>query len=91
PMVVGAKRVSAAHTLLADFDVDVIISDDGLQHYALGRDIEIALVDGERRYGNHCVLPARPLREGVWRFNSVDFVINNGGPAQTGEVLMALE
>ncbi|HBF47041.1 MAG TPA: tetraacyldisaccharide 4'-kinase [Shewanella frigidimarina] len=91
PMVVGAKRVSAAQTLLTDFDVDVIISDDGLQHYALGRDIEIALVDGERRYGNHCLLPAGPLREGLWRLNSVDFVINNGGPAQNGEVLMALE
>ncbi|MBB1439536.1 tetraacyldisaccharide 4'-kinase [Shewanella sp. SG41-4] len=91
PMVVGAKRVSVAQTLLADFDVDVIISDDGLQHYALGRDIEIALVDGERRYGNHCLLPAGPLREGLWRLNSVDFVINNGGPAHNGEVLMTLE
>ncbi|WP_137226834.1 tetraacyldisaccharide 4'-kinase [Shewanella sp. MEBiC00475] len=91
PMVVGSKRIAAAQTLLADFDVDVIISDDGLQHYALGRDIEIALVDGERRYGNHCLLPAGPLREGLWRLNSVDFVINNGGPALNGEVLMTLE
>ena len=91
PMVVGASRVSAAQALLSEFDVDVIISDDGLQHYALGRDIEIALVDGERRYGNHCLLPAGPLREGLWRVNSVDFIINNGGPAYDGEVLMTLE
>jgi tetraacyldisaccharide 4'-kinase len=90
PMVVGANRIAAAQTLLVDFDVDVIISDDGLQHYALGRDIEIALVDGERRYGNHCLLPAGPLREGLGRLSSVDFVINNGGPAQDGEVLMTL-
>jgi len=90
PTVVGANRIAAANKLLADFDVDVIISDDGLQHYALGRDIEIALVDGERRYGNHYLLPAGPLREGLWRLSSVDFVINNGGPVQDDEVLMTL-
>ncbi len=90
PMVVGAKRVDAANFLLANFDVDVIICDDGLQHYALARDIEIALVDGDRRYGNQWLLPAGPLREGLWRLNSVDFVINNGGPVHTNEVLMSL-
>ena len=90
PMVVGAKRVDAANMLLANNDVDVIISDDGLQHYALARDIEIALVDGERRYGNQCLIPAGPLREGLWRLKSVDFIINNGGPAQQNEVLMSL-
>ncbi|WP_445777698.1 tetraacyldisaccharide 4'-kinase [Shewanella sp.] len=90
PMVVGPKRVAAAYKLLAQFDVDVIISDDGLQHYPLARDIEIALVDGERRYGNRCLIPAGPLREGLWRLNSVDFVINNGGPVHHGEVLMSL-
>ena len=70
----------AAKKLLGDFDVDVIICDDGLQHYALGRDIEIALVDGGRRYGNECLLPAGPLREGLWRLNTIDWIINNGGP-----------
>ncbi|UJF20851.1 tetraacyldisaccharide 4'-kinase [Shewanella sp. OMA3-2] len=80
PMVVGSQRVLAAQTLLADFDVDVIICDDGLQHYALGRDIEIALVDGARRYGNQCLLPAGPLREGLWRLANIDWIINNGGP-----------
>ncbi|UCX04613.1 tetraacyldisaccharide 4'-kinase [Shewanella glacialimarina] len=83
PMVVGSQRVLAAQKLLADFDVDVIICDDGLQHYALGRDIEIALVDGARRYGNQCLLPAGPLREGLWRLDNIDWIINNGGPLLT--------
>lgn len=95
PMVVGSKRVLAAQTLLADYDVDIIISDDGLQHYALGRDIEIALVDGARRYGNQCLIPAGPLREGLWRLNNIDWIINNGGPvinnSDSKEQLMLLE
>ncbi|WP_394131074.1 tetraacyldisaccharide 4'-kinase [Shewanella maritima] len=91
PMVVGAKRVDAANRLLSEFDVNVIISDDGLQHYALGRDIEIALVDGERRYGNQCLIPAGPLRESISRLQTIDFVINNGAKAQGDEVPMILE
>ncbi|QBF84387.1 tetraacyldisaccharide 4'-kinase [Shewanella maritima] len=90
PMAVGSKRVQAAKLLLANHDVDVIISDDGMQHYALARDIEIALVDGDRRYGNEWLIPAGPLREGTSRLESVDFIINNGGPAQDGEALMTL-
>ncbi|WP_192022885.1 MULTISPECIES: tetraacyldisaccharide 4'-kinase [Shewanella] len=90
PMVVGAKRIDAAQKLLSDFDVDVIISDDGLQHYALARDIELAIVDGQRRYGNECLIPAGPLREGIWRLNTIDWVINNGGSAQNDEVAMQL-
>ncbi|MCL1068305.1 tetraacyldisaccharide 4'-kinase [Shewanella olleyana] len=91
PMVVGAKRIDAAKSLLSEFDVDVIISDDGLQHYALARDIELAIVDGQRRYGNECLIPAGPLREGLWRLNTIDWVINNGGEAQANEVCMSLE
>ncbi len=91
PMVVGAKRVDAANALLANYDVDVIICDDGLQHYALGRNIEIAIIDGQRRLGNGWLIPAGPLREGPKRLNSVDFVIANGGEAQSGEFAMALE
>ncbi|WP_153914348.1 tetraacyldisaccharide 4'-kinase [Shewanella sp. TC10] len=91
PMVVGAKRIDAAKSLLSEFDVDVIISDDGLQHYALARDIELAIVDGQRRYGNECLIPAGPLREGLWRLNSIDWVINNGGESQANEVSMSLE
>ncbi|WP_299573271.1 tetraacyldisaccharide 4'-kinase [uncultured Shewanella sp.] len=91
PMVVGAKRIDAAKALLAQFDVDVIISDDGLQHYALARDIELAIVDGQRRYGNQCLIPAGPLREGLWRLNTIDWAINNGGSPQANEIAMSLE
>ncbi|MCL1143135.1 tetraacyldisaccharide 4'-kinase [Shewanella gaetbuli] len=94
-MVVGSQRVLAAQKLIDDFNVDVIICDDGLQHYALERDLEIALVDGARRYGNECLIPAGPLREGLWRLNSVDWIINNGGPLvadnNMNEQLMLLE
>jgi tetraacyldisaccharide 4'-kinase len=63
PLVVGRRRVAAGHALLAAYpDVDVIISDDGLQHYALARDIEIVLSDA-RGVGNGWLLPAGPLRE----------------------------
>jgi tetraacyldisaccharide 4'-kinase len=56
-----------------------VISDDGLQHYRLGRDVEMALVDGVRRFGNQRLLPAGPLRESTARLRQVDFVIINGG------------
>jgi tetraacyldisaccharide 4'-kinase len=71
--------------------VDVIITDDGLQHYALNRDIEIVVVDGKRRYGNGFYMPAGPLREGQSRLKNVDFIINNGGPTSANEYLMKLE
>ena len=79
PVVVGPKRVVSANYLLSKFpDCDVIISDDGLQHYALKRDVEIAVIDGMRRFGNSFCLPAGPLREPVDRLKEVDFVICNG-------------
>ncbi|MFP2769290.1 tetraacyldisaccharide 4'-kinase [Oceanisphaera sp. KMM 10153] len=90
PVVVGPKRGEAA-ALLATLGVDVIISDDGLQHYALARDIELVVVDGKRRFGNGHLLPMGPLREGLWRLKRVDAIINNGGPAETGEFLMTLK
>jgi len=79
PVYVGPDRVSAAHALLEANQCNVIVSDDGLQHYALARDIEIAVIDGQRRFGNGWCLPAGPLRERPSRLTSVDFVINNGG------------
>jgi len=79
PVVVDPNRSEAAVHLLSQHHCDVIISDDGLQHYALQRDIEITLVDGSRRFGNKLCLPAGPLREPMSRLNSVDFVIYNGG------------
>lgn len=78
PMVIGSDRVKAAHTLLREGDVDVIISDDGLQHYRLARDIELLILDGERRFGNGLLLPSGPLREGTWRAKHVDFTLVNG-------------
>lgn len=78
PMSVGPDRVAAAKALLEYTDCDIIVSDDGMQHYALGRDIEIAVVDGVRRFGNGHCLPAGPLREPKSRLKSVDMVITNG-------------
>lgn len=82
PMAVGPLRVEAAHALLAHHDCDIILSDDGMQHYALGRDVEIAVVDGVRRFGNGFCLPAGPLREPVSRLASVDMIVTNGLAAQ---------
>src|SRR5262249_46378242 len=69
---------------------DIVICDDGLQHYALARDIEIAVVDGERRFGNGRCLPAGPLREPVARLDEVDFVVANGRASNPNEWTMAI-
>ena len=84
PMAVGPNRVASAKALLKYTDCNVILSDDGLQHYALGRDIEIAVIDGIRRYGNEHCLPAGPLREPIKRIERVNFKITNGiaGPEE---------
>jgi tetraacyldisaccharide 4'-kinase len=79
PVCVAADRAAAARRLLTETDVDVIIADDGLQHYGLARDLEFAIVDGERGLGNRRLLPAGPLREPVGRLSEVDFVLINGG------------
>ena len=79
PVWVGADRVAAAKALLkANPECDIVISDDGLQHYRLGRDIEIAVIDGARGFGNGLMLPAGPLREPRSRLASVDAVVVNG-------------
>ena len=80
PVVVDPDRPRAARKLLATGDVDVVIADDGLQHYALGRDVEIAVVDGSRGLGNGLCLPAGPLREPVSRLGDCDWVVANGEP-----------
>ena len=78
PVYAAVSRVEAAKTLLRNHaDVDVIVSDDGLQHYALRREIEICVVDGERGFGNGGLLPAGPLREPVSRLVSVDAIVVN--------------
>ncbi|MFP6816901.1 MAG: tetraacyldisaccharide 4'-kinase [Pseudomonadales bacterium] len=78
PVVIGHDRVEAAKLLLEIAPVDIIVADDGLQHYALSRDIEIAVVDGHRGVGNGRCMPAGPLREPVTRLDEVDWVIANG-------------
>jgi tetraacyldisaccharide 4'-kinase len=76
PVVVGRDRVAAARTLLARHPgVDVIVSDDGLQHYRLQRDLELAVIDAASGLGNGWLLPAGPLREPASRLRSVDAVI----------------
>ena len=78
PVWVGADRVAVARALrAANKDVDVLILDDGLQHYRMRRDIEIAVLDS-RGTGNGFLLPAGPLREPAWRLKSVDAVVCNG-------------
>jgi tetraacyldisaccharide 4'-kinase len=79
PCVVAPSRAAAAQALLARESVDLLISDDGLQHYALERDMEIALLDNERGTGNGFCLPAGPLREPVKRLQSVDYVLYRNG------------
>jgi tetraacyldisaccharide 4'-kinase len=86
PVAVSRDRVAAGELLLSQHDVDVIVADDGLQHYRLGRDVEIVVVDGRRRFGNSRLLPAGPLREPVSRLRGVDAVVVNGprGPDEPG-------
>ena len=79
PVIIGSDRVAAAKKLLAENDCDVILSDDGMQHYRLKRDIEIAVVDTLRKFGNGFCLPAGPLREPVSRLGKVDMLVYHGG------------
>ena len=79
PLVVDPNRARAVEKLVKSCSCDLILSDDGLQHYRLHRDVEIAVVDGRRRFGNGYTLPAGPLRESPRRLKEVDFIIQNGG------------
>ncbi len=90
PFYIDKNRSRAAKKLQEKHDVDVIISDDGLQHYAMGRDVEIAVIDGARRLGNGLAFPAGPLREPKSRLKEVDYIVNNGGPTEGDEILMSL-
>jgi len=77
PVVIGANRCAAAEILINQ-GVSLILSDDGLQHYDLPREFEIAVIDGARGLGNGHLLPAGPLREPAERLDSVDIVLSNG-------------
>ena len=88
PFYIDKNRVRAVKKIVNDHDCDVIISDDGLQHYKMSRDIEIIVIDGKRRFGNNLTFPAGPLRESLNRLPTADFIINNGGPTSDNEYLM---
>ncbi len=90
PVVAAPRRVAAVQTLINHFSCDVVLSDDGLQHYALGRQVEIAVLDGKYRLGNGYCLPAGPLREPPSRLKQVDFVVVNGRSATQNEYAMQL-
>jgi tetraacyldisaccharide 4'-kinase len=92
PVWIGRDRPAAAHALLqAHPECDIILSDDGMQHYRMRRNAEIAVVDGARRFGNGLLLPAGPLREPVSRLKQVDAIVINSGKAKDGEFAMTLE
>ena len=94
PMMVDPDRRRAAQALLEAHAVDLIVADDGLQHYRLSRNFEICVVDGRRGLGNGWLLPAGPLREPPSRLDSVDLVVVNGegwiSPAPTASLTMRL-
>ena len=79
PVVISPMRTKAVRYLLEKHQVQIIISDDGLQHYRMGRSIEIAVIDGMRGLGNGLCLPAGPLRESDARLKQVDFTVVNEG------------
>ncbi len=89
PVIVCPRRIDAVNMLVQQTDCDIILSDDGLQHYALARDIELVLVDSARGFGNQRLLPAGPLREPLERLNSVDMVVFNGDPSSELQDLVA--
>lgn len=91
PVAVSPDRAEAVSAILANHGVNIIVTDDGLQHYRLARDVEIVVVDGVRRFGNGWWLPAGPMRERVSRLKTVDAVITNGGIPHAGEIPMRLE
>ena len=92
PVVIDPDRPRGCRALLRQYDVDVILSDDGLQHYRLGRRVELVMIDHARGLGNERCLPEGPLREPAQRLQSVDLIVRNGAPRDTGkEFAMRLE
>ena len=77
PVVISPNRGEAVQCLMSQHPaVDIVISDDGLQHYAMQRDIELILIDAERGVGNGWLLPCGPLREGPWRLKGAEWVVS---------------
>ncbi len=84
--VVAPSRPAAVRQLVKDFRVDIILSDDGLQHFALGRNLEVAVLDHRRGIGNGFCLPAGPLREPVSRLETVDQILYRGSEDRSNGV-----
>jgi tetraacyldisaccharide 4'-kinase len=91
PVVIDPNRRRALSYLIEKFQCNIVISDDGLQHHRLPRDIEIVVIDSQRRLGNGRCLPAGPLREPPGRLTSVDFVISNGQRIPEATYVMTLK
>lgn len=89
PVAIGRDRARAA-ALLVERGVDVVIADDGLQNPSLARDLEVCVIDGQRRFGNGLLLPAGPLREPLDRLRAIELRVCNGGAPQAGEIPMRL-
>jgi len=78
PVMVAKKRAQAVRTLIEQHNIDVVLSDDGLQHYAMARDAEIIMLDNKRQLGNGQLLPAGPLREPTERLQQADLIVYKG-------------
>jgi len=91
PVVVGEDRVAACRRLSGLIPLDLVISDDGLDHLALARRAEVVVIDGMREFGNGHLLPAGPLRAPVSRLRGVDAVVRNGGEPAPGEYAMSMQ
>ncbi len=92
PVMVGADRAQSVELLCKQYGVDLIVADDGLQHLALERDIEICVVDGKRAANNHRLLPAGPNREPQSKQQQVDFLVVNGSSVtDSGEQAIAMQ
>lgn len=90
PVVIDPNRVRGIAYLLSKHDCDIVICDDGLQHYALGRDIEIAMVDHTTNFSNNALLPAGPFREPLSRLNLIDFIVSKNVQGQSTDYKLEL-
>ena len=88
PVVIDRDRLRGARFLKNESQVDIIICDDGLQHYGLPRDIELVVLDAKRGIGNGCLIPVGPLREPLERLDNVDYVLSNGAKEQLQEEVL---
>jgi tetraacyldisaccharide 4'-kinase len=92
PVAVAPRRVEAARAAIFKGGANILVSDDGLSHYALNRTLEVAIIDAARGLGNELLLPAGPLREPASRLDAVDLVLQHGGGAsQPSFVLVPTE